>query len=56
MSSEVKEYVKAVKMMLKMKGIDVTDYANHRALETGLINQKQFSAAASVIAEVILNA
>lgn len=54
--SEVKEYVKAIKMMLKMKGIEATNYANHKALEIGLINQKQFSAAASVIAEVILNA
>ena len=55
MSSEVKEYVKAIKMMLKMKGIDVTDYANHRALETGLINQKQFSAAAAIIAKSYIN-
>lgn len=55
MSSEVEKYVKAIKMVLKMKGIEATNYANHRALETGLINQKQFSAAASVIAKAFLN-
>ena len=53
--SEVEEYVKAIKMVLKKEGIDATNYANHRALETGLINQKQFSAAASVIAKAFLN-
>lgn len=42
----MKEYIKAIKEMIKLEGIEKTNIANHKALETGLINLDYFQAAA----------
>ena len=49
------EYIEAIKMMLNLKGIEETNIANHKALETGLIDMKTFQEAAKVLAKEILN-
>lgn len=53
---EITEYTKAIRMMLKLKGIDATDAANHLALEKMLISLEQFQAGARIIAKALLNA
>lgn len=53
---EITEYTKAIRMMLKLKGIDATDAANHLALENKLISLEQFQAGARIIAKAFLNA
>lgn len=52
---EVTEYTKAIKMMLKLKGIDATDAANHMALEKGIVTLEQFQAGARIIAKAFLS-
>lgn len=49
------EYVWAIKEMIKRVGIDATNNANHRALETGLITLEEFQAAARVLVEAFLD-
>lgn len=53
---EITEYTKAIRMMLKLKGINATDAANHLALEKKLITLDQFQAGARIIAKAFLNA
>ena len=53
---EITEYTKAIWMMLKLKGINATDAANHLALEKKLITLDQFQAGARIIAQAFLNA
>lgn len=55
MKSNITEYIKAIKEMIKLEGIETTNMANHKALETGLINLEQFQAAARIIAKELLN-
>lgn len=45
----MKEYNKAIKAMLKLKGIEETNAANHAALETGMITVEMFQSAAKII-------
>ena len=49
-----KEYVKAIRMMLELKGMEITNIANHKALETGLIDLDTFLEAAQVLADEIM--
>lgn len=51
----MKNYIEAIKAMLKSEGIEMTNVANHKALETGLITVEMFQAAARVIAQEFLN-
>lgn len=53
---EITEYTKAIRMMLKLKGVNATDAANHLALEKKLITLEQFQAGARIIAKAFLNA
>lgn len=55
MKQNVKEYVKAVEIMIETEGWEAASTANHKALETKLINLEQFQAAARVIAKAFLN-
>ena len=55
MKQNVKEYVSAVKIMIKTEGWETANIANHKALETKLINLEQFQAAARILAKYILN-
>ena len=50
----VTEYTKAIKEMIKLEGLEAANVANHKALETGLINLEQFQAAAKILAREIL--
>lgn len=49
------EYIKAVKEMVELKGIEATNAANHKALETGLITLDEFQAAARELVKIYLN-
>lgn len=49
-----KEYIKAIREMIKLEGIEATNTANHEALKRGIIDQDTFSAAARVIAKAFL--
>ena len=49
------EYIEAIKMMLKTNSINEVNEANHKALETGLINLDTFRAAARVLVKAYLN-
>ena len=49
-----KEYLEAIKQMIKLEGIEATNAANHEALKRGLINQDTFSAAARIIVKAYL--
>ena len=55
MKQNVKEYVTAIKMMIETEGLEAANLANHKALETSLINLEQFQAAARILAKYILN-
>jgi hypothetical protein len=50
----MKEYIKAIKKMVELEGIEAANIANHKALETGLVNLEQFQAAARILAAEIL--
>lgn len=50
----VSEYTKAIKMMIDLEGLESANVANHKALETGLINLEQFQAAARILAAEFL--
>lgn len=51
----MKQYIEAIKAMIKTEGIEATNNANHKALETGLIDLAMFQAAARIIAQEIIN-
>lgn len=48
------EYVKAVKQMVEMEGLEAANLANHKALETGLITLDEFRAAAKALVALYL--
>ena len=52
--TEMNEYVKAIKQMLKLKGLEATNLANHRMLEIGVVPVEYFQAAARVLAKEIM--
>ena len=52
--ANTKEYTDAIRMMLDLEGLEIAGIANHKALETGLINLEQFQAAARILAAEIL--
>ena len=54
MKNQVKEYEKAIRMMLEMKSIEETSAANHAMLAQGKITQAMFSASAQIIAAAFL--
>lgn len=43
------EYMKAIRAMLKIKDLETVNVANHRALETGLIDLEAFQEAADYL-------
>lgn len=49
------EYVKAVKQMAKLEGLEAANIANHKALETGLVTLDMFQAAAKILVAFYLN-
>lgn len=49
------EYIKAVKEMVKLQGLEAANIANHKALETGLITLDEFQAAAHELVKIYLN-
>lgn len=51
----MKQYIEAIMAMIKMEGIEAANAANHKALETGLINLEMFQAAARLIAKEFIN-
>jgi len=48
------EYIEAIKTMLRTEGLDATNLANHKALETGLIDLATFQAAARELVKEFL--
>lgn len=46
------EYVKAIKQMVRMMGLEAANNANHWALETGLCNLEMFQAGARVLVAI----
>ena len=48
------EYMKAIRAMLKIKDLDTVNIANHRALETGLIDYEAFREAADYLVDCYL--
>lgn len=48
------EYMKAIKQMVRMKGLDATNVANHKALANGLIDYEAFREAASYLVDVYM--
>lgn len=55
MKQFVDNYVKAVEMLVDMKGWEFANVANHEALEKKLIDLEEFQAGARVIAKAFLN-
>lgn len=51
----MKNYIEAIRMMIKTEGLEATNAANHKALETGLIDLQMFQAAARILAKEIMN-
>lgn len=43
------EYIEAIKKMVKIKGVQAANDANHKALETGMITLPMFQAAGRVL-------
>lgn len=54
MKSIVKEYENAIKAMLKLKGVEATNSANHMALNNNMISLELFQAGARIIAKEAL--
>lgn len=54
MKEEVKNYEKAIKEMLAIRGLDETNKTNHFSLEIGFITLEQFQAGARILAAEIL--
>ena len=52
--TKVESYVEAIREMLLIKGIEITNATNHLALERGEITLEMFQAGARVLAEEIL--
>ena len=46
MKKQYAEYIKAIEAMLKIRDFETVNIANHRALETGLIDLDTFQKAA----------
>lgn len=55
MKRSVKNYVKAVEMLIDMKGYEFANVANHEALEKKVIDLEMFQAGARVIVKAFLN-
>ena len=55
MKQSVKEYVNAVKIMIKTEGWEAANIANHKALEINMITLEQFQAAARIITKAFFN-
>lgn len=55
MKQVVKNYVKAVEMLIDMKGYEFANVANHEALEKKMIDLETFQAGAKIIAKAFLN-
>ena len=51
----IRNYEKAIREMLNLKGIEATNAANHLALEKNIICLDQFRAGAKIIAAAFLN-
>lgn len=48
------EYVKAIKEVVRLEGIEAANRANHKALETGLIDLDLFMAGAHVLVKITM--
>lgn len=55
MKQVTKNYIKAVEMLIDMKGYEFANVANHEALEKKMIDLEMFQAGAKVIAKAFLN-
>lgn len=54
MKEKVKNYEKAIKEMLAIRGLEETNKTNHFSLEIGFITLEQFQAGARILAAEIL--
>jgi len=52
--TKTESYAEAIRMMIPIKGMEITNATNHLALERGEITLEMFQAGARVLAEEIL--
>ena len=50
-----RNYEEAIRTMIKLEGIEVTNAANHLALEKGIITLEQFLNGAEILANAFIN-
>lgn len=53
--TNAESYAEAIRMMIRLKGSEITNATNHLALERGEITLDMFCAGARVLAEEIIN-
>ncbi|MBQ9719717.1 MAG: hypothetical protein IJV64_03385 [Oscillospiraceae bacterium] len=53
--TNTESYAEAIRMMILLKGFEITNATNHLALERGEITLDMFLAGARVLAEEIIN-
>ena len=53
--TNIESYALAIEMMIAIKGVELTNEANHLALERGMITLDHFRAGARILVQEIIN-